>query len=114
MPPKSDKHKEAYLAWRQTDHGREVYDEMRSLALNMAKRGFTVYSAQTLACVVRHHRQLQHGPAFGEPKVNNNYVSFLAREITETTPQLPEGFLRFRGEDNHEPPPPGEQIGMGI
>ena len=97
MPKKNDKWLNRYLDWRATSNGEEVYTEACLIALNMASRGFKHYSMQMIVYVIRHHRHLKSGPSDDGWKVNNNYTSYLAREIM-TAKDLPENFFETREE----------------
>ncbi len=65
----------------------------------MAAEGFKHYSMQMIVCVIRHHRHLRSGPGDDGWKVNNNYTSYLAREIMAAK-DLPDNFFEIREESN--------------
>jgi len=95
MPKKNDKWLDRYIDWRETSNGEEVFTEACLIALSMASRGFKHYSMQGIVYVVRYHRHLKSGPSDDGWKVNNNYTSYLAREIM-TAKDLPENFFETR------------------
>ena len=84
-----------YLEWRATAHGIEVFSKAVGIALDMRKVGFKHYSIRSIAHNIRFHHDLKHGPGPEGFKVNNNFLSFLAREIMRTRPEL-EGFFEIR------------------
>lgn len=75
-----------YRAWFRTDEAQEIIGKLRELNRQVLDRGFPHYSVYTLAHVVRWHLRLQHGPDASGFKVNDNYLSRLARWLTETYP----------------------------
>lgn len=96
MPKKNDKWLDRYLEWRQTANGEEVFAEAWQIAQTMARRGFKHYSMQMIVYVIRHHRHLKTGPDDGW-KVNNNYTSYLARDVMRSA-DLPDRFFETREE----------------
>ena len=95
MPAKSNAHRDKFRAWMMTSHGQEVLDEYIAAALKMKDRGFKHYSGQGIIHIVRYHRDLKHGPDSNEPKINNNYGSWLARYAMLREPKL-QGFFEIR------------------
>ena len=71
-----------------------VHREALALIAKLRGRGFRHYSMQTIVCVIRYHRAVKRGPQ-DEYKINNNYVSFLARELI-VAGAVPAGFLQIR------------------
>ncbi len=94
MPQKNNNWRDRYLEWRKTANGEAVHQEALALIAKIREKGFTHYSMQTIVCVIRHHRAVKRGPE-DEYKINNNYVSFLARELI-VSGAVPEGFLQIR------------------
>ena len=86
---------EAYRQWRKTDHGKEVYEQARSLVWDMIDRKFDRYSIWMVANVIRYHRHQKYGPKGDDIKISNNHLAYLARELTEKE-GLPEGFFTLR------------------
>ena len=70
----------------------EVLRELRTLAVQMKRRGFESYSIMTLYGAARYRLSLESGEDF---KLNNNYMPFYARRLMETTPEL-RGFFETR------------------
>jgi hypothetical protein len=73
----------------------EVYEELRSLALQMRRRGVEHYGIGGLFEVLRWHRRMQTVDQASDFKLNNNYRSFYARLLMEREPEL-EGFFELR------------------
>ena len=95
MPKKNTKWLLVYEAWRLTDHGHEAFEAVKKLACDIHKLGFKHYSMQTIVCVVRHHRRIKTRDRFSDFKLNNNYSSYLARELMSLG-HLPAGFFQIR------------------
>ena len=81
MPEKNSNWEERYRRWRDTNHGAEVFEELEEAALKMYRMGFKQYSMQMIVYIVRYHRHLKTGKDEAGWKINNNFTSYLAREI---------------------------------
>jgi len=75
-----------FRAWMDTQEGREVVAEVRALNLQIRERGFRHYSIGALSEVVRWHRHLRFGPDASGFKVNDVYLSRLARYLMDQHP----------------------------
>lgn len=95
MPRKSDEWEGRYQTWRETPHGQEVFDKVIEQGKKILARGFKRYSMQMLVCIVRHHQHLKHGVDRYGLKVNNSFVSYLAREAM-TLGIFPNKFFQLR------------------
>jgi hypothetical protein len=73
----------------------EVYVELRTLALQMRRRGVEQYGIGGLFEVLRWHRRMQTVDQASEFKLNNNYRSFYARLLMDNEPEL-DGFFELR------------------
>lgn len=100
MPEKNDNHYKRYLQWRESDHGKEVYRRAKKIVKQMIDAGWTHYSAQMIVMTVRHKLNLATGADTDGWKVNNNYTSYLARELM-LHPDIPGNFFETR---NHGAP----------
>ena len=96
MPKKNDKWLTRYRQWRGTTHGQEVFCQIGSVTLDMIRRGFDHYSMQMIVYVVRYHRHLKTGRDEEGWKVNNNFTSYLARDIMKSDDRIPDGFFELR------------------
>jgi len=93
-PPDTQSDRE-FDQWVHTPHGREVADKFIRSAWTLWSRGFENYGAKAIIEGIRWTMHLQNGPGEGEFKINNNYVSRLARFAEERAPKL-RGFFRKR------------------
>jgi len=75
-----------FRGWMATDEGREVVSEIRVLNRRIRGRGFDHYSIGALSEVVRWHRHLEKGPEYESFKVNDSYLSRLARFLMDVYP----------------------------
>jgi hypothetical protein len=80
--------------WEFHTQNPDVYQKLRSLALQMRRRGVEQYSIKSLFEVLRWHHALTTNDPSGY-KLNNNYTSFYARLLMEREPEL-EGFFELR------------------
>ena len=96
MPEKNDRWAERYRTWRQTLHGEEVFDAATKITRQIQAKGFKHYSMQAIIYIIRHRRHLRHGPDADDYKINNNFTSYLAREISREL-DLPDDFFSVRG-----------------
>lgn len=69
-----------------------VYQELRRLAYEMRKRGFSSYSIMTLYGAARYRLSLDSGEDY---KMNNNYMPHYARLLMQAEPELA-GFFETR------------------
>lgn len=77
-----------------------VYEELRSLALDLRRRGRTRYGIKGLWEVMRWHRVQATSPDDEEPyRLNNNYTAYYARLLMEQEPEL-KGFFSIRERKN--------------
>ena len=88
-----------------------VYDELRRLAMQLKRRGYSQYGIKSLFEVVRWHRALNTS-ADDDFKLNNNYGAFYSRILMHFEPQL-KGFFRQRASiaDDY---PLCEMVGRGF
>jgi hypothetical protein len=76
-------------------------DHFEEIALRMAKRGFTHYSARTIIHVMRHHTAERDGTS--AYKINDHISPPLARWFLVRHPELPSFFeLRERITDGYQ------------
>jgi len=103
MPEKNDRWQDRYSAWRVTNHGQEAFAEAEKIAVAAFRGGHRHYSMQMIVYVIRHERKMKYGPDEDGWKMNNNYTSYLAREILQRHPEFPEGFIELRSAARFEP-----------
>lgn len=82
----------AYEVWRrQNPH---IYAAFKRSALALKTAGRKRYGAKAIAEHMRYHQAMQ---SQGDPwKINNNFVSRMARELLAEMPEEFEGFLELR------------------
>lgn len=78
--------------WRHTDEGKEQIALFISLALKIKKAGFKQYSGWAIVNMMRWEDDLKHGPEAGTFKINNNWISYLARYAMYARPELKDFF----------------------
>lgn len=86
---------ERYQAWRQTEHGKEVFHLAMTEAISAVEAGFGHYSIDLITSVIRHRHNLAHKPDDGSLIFNNSFRPQLARELMETDDRL-SGFFETR------------------
>ena len=86
---------ERYAEWRNGDDGRTIAADIKTRAQALFDRGFRHYGIAALFEAARYDRSLKVGPDAEGWKLNNNWRSFLARELMATYSQL-EGFFEVR------------------
>jgi len=72
----------------------DVYAHFRSIALDLWRRGVTHYGAKAITEVIRYQRVVQGLDADGF-RVNNSYVSRMARQAMAECPEL-QNFFEMR------------------
>lgn len=90
-----DRIQAAYREWRATPDGLAVVAAVRRRALEVRRRGFRRYGIQAIAEVVRFDRAIAAGPDQEGYKVNNSYLSRLARDLMDEDTEL-RGFFEIR------------------
>lgn len=83
----------AYVAWRKTDHGREVYQMCSEIAARLVLRHFSNYGIKGIVETARWHYSIKHGPDADGFKISNTYTAYLAREMMMKG-VVPLGFFR--------------------
>jgi hypothetical protein len=78
--------KQRYEAWRKTPESEEVFTQMHRMARQTAGRGVR-FGVKAFAEIMRWERMLR-GERTEKVKVNNSYVSLLARELVSLDPSL--------------------------
>lgn len=75
-----------FRGWITTDEAREIVAAIRRLNGQIRDRGFRHYSIDALSEVVRWHVHLERGPSAEGFKVNDVYLSRLARWLMDEHP----------------------------
>lgn len=81
-----DRKQREFLVW--LAHNPHVYEAFEAAALKLYERGWRRYSADALAHVIRFHADLEVVDECSEYKINNNYVSHLARFFLKLHPEV--------------------------
>lgn len=84
-----------YDDWRQTAHGRAVYDAALSMATRLNLRGRKHYSIRAIIYVIRYNYDLNPSRDNDGFKINNVFTPYLARELMATG-KLPDRFFETR------------------
>ena len=98
MPDKNNKHHQGYIRWRRSKAGINAYRKSLEIVKQLIESGWPKYSMQTIACQVRVRLDIISGPDKSKRRMsnfNNNYVSYVAREIM-SEPDIPSDFFETR------------------
>lgn len=105
---------ERYQAWRQTEHGKEVFSLALAESIGAYQSGFAHYSIDLITSVIRHRHNLTHKPTDGTLIFNNSFRPLLARELMEADDRL-RGFFETRKQKSKHREPfeytPGRKVG---
>ena len=94
-PAEESSHDRKYREWRGTEHGEEVYEKFRQLALMVKRKGWNNFGARALTERIRWNVMLKNGPDADGFKINNTHSVRLAKEVEMQEPEL-KGFFRYR------------------
>lgn len=71
----------------------EIYENLRTMALDLKSRGHSKYGVMSLLNVIRWHRDME--TVSDDFKVNNNFAPYYARLLMRNEPAL-QDFFRLR------------------